>query len=131
MYKLDLYTTTIPASLNQLLHKHWSYRKKERLILQNELKLHFLKTYKAEERSLIKKILPLKELETIKLYYYFPTNRRRDRNNYSGKVLLDALVRDGWITDDNTKVLKNELQPELLYVKGMKGVHIQIYHKGE
>lgn len=37
----------------------------------------------------------------VKLTYFFKDRRRRDPDNYSGKMLLDGLVRAGVITDDS------------------------------
>ncbi len=38
---------------------------------------------------------------TVKLTYYFKTKGRRDPDNYSGKFILDGLVRAGIIADDS------------------------------
>ena len=35
--------------------------------------------------------------------YYFKDNRRRDADNYSGKIILDGLVKCGIIKDDSYK----------------------------
>lgn len=43
---------------------------------------------------------PIKK-SIVKLTYYFKDNRRRDPDNYSGKMLLDGLVRAGIIEDDS------------------------------
>ncbi len=43
------------------------------------------------------------ELTEIRITYYFPDNRRRDPDNYSGKMILDGLVRAGIIADDSFK----------------------------
>jgi len=40
------------------------------------------------------------ETATVRITYYFPDRRRRDPDNYSGKMLLDGLVRSGIIRDD-------------------------------
>ena len=37
----------------------------------------------------------------VTLNYYFPDNRRRDPDNYSGKMILDGLVRAGILVDDS------------------------------
>lgn len=37
----------------------------------------------------------------VKLAYYFPDKRRRDSDNYAGKLILDGLVRAGIIEDDS------------------------------
>ena len=38
---------------------------------------------------------------TVSITYHFSDRRRRDPDNYSGKFILDALVRDGVIRDDS------------------------------
>lgn len=38
---------------------------------------------------------------TVTLEYFFPDNRRRDPDNYCGKLLLDGLTRGGIIVDDS------------------------------
>jgi hypothetical protein len=42
---------------------------------------------------------PLKKSK-VTIIYYFKDNRRRDPDNYSGKFILDGLVRSGIIVDD-------------------------------
>lgn len=37
----------------------------------------------------------------VEITYYFKTKHRRDPDNYSGKFLLDGLVRSGVIEDDS------------------------------
>ena len=37
----------------------------------------------------------------VTLEYFFPDNRRRDPDNYAGKMLLDGLTRGGAIVDDS------------------------------
>lgn len=37
----------------------------------------------------------------VTLTYYFRDNRRRDPDNYSGKMILDPLVREGILVDDS------------------------------
>lgn len=38
---------------------------------------------------------------TVTLEYFFPDNRRRDPDNYCGKLLLDGLTRGDVIEDDS------------------------------
>lgn len=38
---------------------------------------------------------------SVTIAYYFPDRRRRDPDNYSGKLLLDGLTRGGVIVDDS------------------------------
>lgn len=42
---------------------------------------------------------------TVKISYYFPDNRRRDCDNYSGKMILDGLVKAEIIKDDSFQVI--------------------------
>lgn len=41
----------------------------------------------------------------VEITYFFKDNRDRDPDNYSGKFILDALVKEGIIIDDNFKVI--------------------------
>lgn len=43
---------------------------------------------------------PLKK-STVTLIYFFVDKRRRDPDNYSGKMILDGLVRSGILQDDS------------------------------
>ena len=38
---------------------------------------------------------------TVKITYFFPDNRRRDPDNYAGKMILDGLTAAGVIVDDS------------------------------
>lgn len=46
---------------------------------------------------------PKKPIEkaVVNIAYYFKDKRRRDPDNYSGKMLLDPLVREGVLVDDS------------------------------
>lgn len=37
----------------------------------------------------------------VQLTYYFPDRKRRDPDNYSGKMVLDGLVKAGILADDS------------------------------
>lgn len=41
------------------------------------------------------------EKAVVKITYYFPDRRRRDPDNYSGKIVLDGLVKAGILMDDS------------------------------
>lgn len=49
------------------------------------------------------KFKPKKPIEksVVNIHYRFPDRRRRDPDNYSGKFLLDGLVKAGVIKDDS------------------------------
>ena len=55
---------------------------------------------------------PKKPIEKaiINITYYFKDKRRRDPDNYSGKMLLDPLVREGVLMDDSFDVVTLVLQ---------------------
>lgn len=46
----------------------------------------------------------------VKITYFFKDNRRRDPDNYSGKFILDALVKEKIIADDSFDVIDLILQ---------------------
>ena len=52
---------------------------------------------------MVKKVKPKKPFDkaSVEILYYFPDNRRRDPDNYSGKLLLDGLTKAGVIADDS------------------------------
>ena len=46
---------------------------------------------------------------TVRLCYHFRDRRRRDPDNFSGKMLLDGLVRCGVLEDDSFQCIRLEL----------------------
>lgn len=42
----------------------------------------------------------------VEITYFFPDRRRRDPDNYSGKFILDALVKEGVLIDDSFFVVR-------------------------
>lgn len=52
----------------------------------------------------------------VQLIYHFENRIRRDPDNYSGKMLLDGLVRAGIIADDSFNCI--DLQLSAVYDKG-------------
>lgn len=42
----------------------------------------------------------------VTILYYFKDNRRHDPDNYSGKMILDPLVKEGVIVDDSFDVIE-------------------------
>ena len=51
---------------------------------------------------------PLKSA-VVRITYHFPDKRRRDPDNYSGKMILDGLVRAGIIADDSFTAIDLQL----------------------
>lgn len=71
---------------------------------------------------------PLRNV-TVRIIYYFPDHIRRDPDNYSGKMLLDGLVRSGIIEDDSFSCIRLELIGD--YDKQNPRTVIQIDKKGD
>ena len=52
------------------------------------------------------------ERAVVQIRYFFPDRRRRDPDNYSGKMILDGLVRCGVLKDDSFSCIRLELSAE-------------------
>jgi Holliday junction resolvase RusA-like endonuclease len=46
----------------------------------------------------------------VLITYYFKDSRRRDPDNYSGKFIMDALVKEGIIADDSFDVVSLKVE---------------------
>lgn len=84
----------VPPSMNRFAGREnaWQYRaEKERWTnaVQWAIKAQGCKPPRPFDRA------------AVTIAYYFPDNRRRDPDNYSGKLLLDGLTRGGVISDDS------------------------------
>lgn len=58
---------------------------------------------------------PLKPYKkaVVHIKYYFKDRRRRDPDNYSGKMLLDPLVREGILQDDSFNNIELRLSADI------------------
>ena len=58
---------------------------------------------------------PKKSIEKsiVRITYFFPDKRRRDPDNYSGKMILDPLVKEGILVDDSFDRVRLELAAEV------------------
>lgn len=94
--------TEIPPSNNKYIgrNKRWEYQ---------EAKKQWAILVKAACKPLPQK--PIEKAE-ITLHYFFRDKRRRDPDNYSGKMILDGLVRAGAIADDSFEVIGLSLLAE-------------------
>lgn len=81
----------IPPSLNKFAGREnqWEYRK--------------LKKEWAERVCWLCRPKPTKPYDKarVTLTYFFPDKRRRDPDNYNGKMILDGLAKAGIISDDS------------------------------
>lgn len=89
---------TIPGelpSLNQWSRQHWAKRKEKLDNLTGCMRLLAL-AFK----------IPRYERPQVRVVYYFRVKRRRDKDNYAPKFILDALRYAGIIAEDNADVLE-------------------------
>lgn len=68
------------------------------------------------------------EKAAVRITYFFPDRRRRDPDNYSGKMILDGLVRNGLLKDDSFECIDLSLQG--LYDKQNPRTEIEIRENG-
>lgn len=78
----------VPPSLNRWTNLHWT------------VKCETKKDWEYLIRYTVNKIAPFKK-PIVRIIYYFNTNRRRDKDNYTPKFIMDGLVKAGVIKDDN------------------------------
>lgn len=86
----------VPPSMNRFLGKTggWEYRNAKKDwtdMVMWALKAQNIRLPKPYEKA------------HVFVTYYFPDRRRRDADNYSGKLLMDGLTRGGIILDDDFK----------------------------
>ena len=87
----------IPPSNNEYMGKTYNYAVYQR----EKQRWHWLIKAAIKEK-------PRKPLNKaiVHITYYFKNRIRRDPDNYSGKMLLDPLVREGILIDDSFDVVK-------------------------
>lgn len=97
----------LPPSMNEWLRMHWAARKRQINALSGHLRI----------LAAACQIPKYTECQ-VQIRYYFRTNRRRDADNYAGKLILDALRYADILTDDNADLIR--LPEPQLDVDGMK-----------
>lgn len=99
---MKIIVNDIPPSNNEYMgnsHNFNEYR-------EQKVRWHWL-----IKAALCKAERPKKPLEKalVKISYFFKDNIRRDPDNYSGKMILDPLVKEGVLKDDNFDVVTLQL----------------------
>ncbi len=99
---MKIIVNDIPPSNNEYMgnsHNFNDYR-------QQKVRWHWL-----VKSALCKAKKPKKPLEKalVKISYFFKDNHRRDPDNYSGKMILDPLVKEKVLKDDNFDVVTLQL----------------------
>lgn len=103
---LKLVIPALPPSNNKFLGNSHSFRP----YLAAKQEWHWM-VRAALSRSGQKPDRPLRHA-VVTLRYFFPDRRRRDPDNYSGKFILDALVREGVLADDSFGCVTLRLEAE-------------------
>ena len=95
----------IPPSNNEYMGKTYNYHKyqREKEYWHSLIKVAINKVGKPKKPF---------EKALVQIKYYFKTKHRRDPDNYSGKMILDPLVREGILIDDSFDVVTLVLSAE-------------------
>ena len=91
-FKWRIVVNEIPPSNNKYMGNSRNFNEYRR----EKERWHWLIKCAIKER-------PKKPMEkaVVSITYYFKTKGRRDPDNYSGKMLLDPLVKEGILVDDS------------------------------
>lgn len=111
---------SIPDSLNKYLGKSgkWYAYQSDKKKWDNKVGLTVLSVGRPE--------IPF-EKSVVTLHYQFPSRIKHDPDNYSGKLILDPLVKHGVLKDDN--FLNIKLILEASYKKGEARTIITVEEK--
>lgn len=82
----------VPPSINRWARLHWA---KQREIKQDWETQVWAAAYQSRATRL------RLERARVRITYFFATNRRRDKDNYAPKMLMDGLVKAGVLMDDS------------------------------
>jgi len=89
-----------PMSLNVYLRKHWSVRGQTKRFWTMAVWGAAIEAMEQLPGMALVDLQHRRRHKKVRLDYYFPTVRRRDRDNYQ-KILLDALVANKLLVDDS------------------------------
>ena len=92
--RIKIIVNDIPPSNNKYMGNSHNFNDYRRM----KEKWHWL--IKAALQKVEKPKKPLMRAD-VYITYYFKDNRRRDADNYSGKMILDPLVKEGVLIDDS------------------------------
>jgi len=117
MRKIKLTISVLHPSLNEWIN--WHYRKIGRVKddFDGEITLAMLTEYSCV------RIKPLMKKARVRIKYYFRDKRKRDKDNYPPKFIMDGL-KGRVIKDDSSDVIN--LDWELLYDKKHPRTEIEI-----
>ena len=108
---LTLIIPRVHPSLNKILRMHWGERKRQQDVWDREV---FAALWSGT---------PARRFNTsaavVRIAYHFKNDRRRDKDNYAPKFLMDALRHNNVIADDDTE----HVDVEWDIVTGARGDH--------
>ena len=122
MKKLNLTIPLTPCSLNEFMRAHWAERER----IQDEWDVEMIKALaKAGEGA---RLLRLFERARIRIKYFFRTKHKRDKDNYTPKVIMDCLKGRVIVDDSSDRI---DLDWELLFSKNQPRTEILIEELNE
>lgn len=99
-------TTTLKITVNDIPPSNNKY-------MGNSHSFHVYRNQKQQWHWLVKEALQKVKKPSVPfnravvtISYYFKSKGRRDPDNYSGKMILDPLVKEGVIVDDSFDVIE-------------------------
>ena len=105
---LKLIIPLTPCSLNKWQRAHWARRQR----IQDEWDVEVVKALaQAGEGA---RLIKLFDRARVRIGYFFGTNRQRDKDNYTPKVIMDCLKGRVIVDDSSDRV---DVDWELLYDK--------------
>ncbi len=117
MKRIKLTIPLTPCSLNEFLRSH--YRKRERIQDAWDLETVVALAKIGERARLVK----LFEKARVRIRYYFRTQHKRDKDNYTPKVIMDCLKGRVIVDDSSDRI---DLDWELLFDKNQSRTEIEI-----
>ena len=90
----------LPPSLNKWSRMHWAEARQIKKQWEHDIYYESYKYYELRDKA----IYPLTKAK-VRIKFYFKDKRIRDKDNYTPKFILDALVKAGILQDDNADAI--------------------------
>lgn len=119
---LKLIIPLTPSSLNKWQRAHWAKRRRIQDEWDNQVAVELVKSIN------VVRLRPLMEKAKIGIKYYFRTKHKRDKDNYTPKVIMDCLKGRVVVDDSSDRV---DVDWELLFDKNQPRTEILIEELNE
>ncbi|QDR80215.1 hypothetical protein [Sporomusa termitida] len=113
---IKLTVPDVPPSINRWTRLHWTRLRQFKKQWELEVWATAVKA-KVNNKQLAKAV--------IRITYFFTDSRRRDKDNYAPKFILDGLVKAGVLQDDNA----DAIDVDWCFAKGAKRTEIVIWEE--